>query len=121
MKLSNVQVKDILNQMETQVIPSDHPSVPQLERTFGVHTFFLGRDGLHVVERGELDAAGSEKAFVVKVASWADDSKNKLVPHPGTVAQAVDIGPASADLGNPDADAPYESLKADPAKAKSTP
>ena len=111
MKLSNVQVKDVLNQLETQVIPSNHPAMPQLERTFGAHTFFLGGEGLHVVERGEMEAGGAETAaYAVKVASWSDDSKTRLVPHPGTVAQVVDIGPESADLGNPDAGDAFESV-----------
>lgn len=109
MKLSNVQVKDVLKQLETQVIPSDHPAIPQLERAFGAHTFFLGQDGLHVIERGEIDSTATEHAYAVRVATWADNSKSKLVPHPGTVAKLVDIGPESADLGNPDADAPFES------------
>lgn len=112
MKLTNIQVKDILKQMETQVIPSNHPAIPQLERAFGAHTFFLGTEGLHVIERGEVDAASAEKAYAMKVASWSDDSKTKLVPHPCTVAQAVDIGPGSADLGNAHADGAFESVNA---------
>jgi len=108
MKLSTVQVKDVLKQMPTQVIPSSHPAVEQLERTFGPHTFFIGEDGLLVVERGEIDARSPETAYAVKVASWADDDRTKLVPHPGTVAKLVDIGPESADLGNADAGAPYD-------------
>lgn len=110
MKLSNVQVKDVLKQMDGQVIPSHHPAVPQLERTFGAHTFFLGSEGLHVVERGDAESgAGEAAAYAVKVASWSDDTKDKLVPHPGTIAKVVDIGPESADLGNADADVPFES------------
>lgn len=108
MKLSTVQVRDVLKQMQTQVIPSSHPAVPQLERTFGPHTFFLGADGLLVVERGEIDAHSPETAYAVKVASWADDDKTKLVPHPGTVEKLVDIGPENADLGNPGAGESYD-------------
>jgi hypothetical protein len=119
MKLSTVQVKDVLNQMETQVIPSSHPAMQQLERTFGAHTFFLGGEGLHVVERGEMEGGATEAAYAVKVASWSDDSKTRLVPHPGTVAKAVDIGPESADLGNPDADEAYESMAASETQPKS--
>ena len=116
MKLSNVQVRDVLNQLETQVIPSSHPAMEQLERTFGAHTFFLGGDGLHVVERGEMQTGVHETAYAVKVASWSDETKSRLVPHPGTVAKIIDIGPESADLGNPDADVPYESGVAAEAK-----
>ena len=111
MKLSNVQVKDVIKQLETKVIPADHPAVPELERTFGAHTFFLGHEGLHVVERGESEPTTVDQAYAVRVASWSDNSKTKLVPHPGTIAQTVDIGPQSADLGNPDADEPFEAAE----------
>ena len=108
MKLSNVQVKDVLNQMDTQVIPADHPAIPQLERTFGAHTFFLGKEGLHVVERGEAKAPTADNAYAVKVASWSDEQKTSLVPHPGEIAKIVDIGPESADPGSPNADQPTD-------------
>jgi hypothetical protein len=110
MKLSNIQVKDVVKQMETKVIPSHHPAVPQLERTFGEHTFFLGEQGLHVVKRGEAESSAGDDAYAVRVASWSDSSKTKLVPHPGTIAMKVEIGPQSADPGNPGADEPFESV-----------
>jgi len=110
MKLSNAQVKDVVKQLETKVIPSHHPAVPQLVRTFGEHTFFLGPDGLHVIKRGEAEAGAASDAYAVRVASWSDNLKTKLVPHPGAITRTVDIGSESADLGNPDADEPFESI-----------
>jgi hypothetical protein len=108
MKLSKTQVRNVVDQLASQVIPSNHPSIPQLERSFGEHTFFLGEDGLHVIERSELDARRADHAYAVRLASW-DSTKTKLMPHPGTVARAVNIGAESADLGNSDAGDPFES------------
>ena len=51
MKLSDSQVDQVLDQLPAEVIPDDHPTVAQLESVFGPHTFFIGSEGLHVVER----------------------------------------------------------------------
>jgi hypothetical protein len=56
MKLNSAQVEQTLSQFEAQVIPDDHPMVPELNESFGDHTFFLNIDGLNVVEPNE-DAA----------------------------------------------------------------
>jgi hypothetical protein len=56
MKLNSVQVEQTLSQFEAQVIPDDHPMVPQLNDLFGEHTFFLNSDGLNVVEPNETSA-----------------------------------------------------------------
>jgi len=109
MRLSNVQVKDVVNQMEAKVVPANHPSAPELERAFGRHTFFLAEEGPHIVSRRERDSAPSDEAYAVRVATWSDNAKSKLMPHPGTIARKVEIGPQSADLGNPDADEPFVS------------
>jgi len=94
MKLSTRQVKEVLNQLEAQVIPADHPAVPQLEASFGAHTFFLGSEGLHVVERSNSNGSGEQGATVVKVASWADNQKTSLRPQEAEHAGSIDIGPA---------------------------
>ena len=50
MKLSSSQVERTLHQLEAQALPDNHPSVPELNRVFGEHTFFLDGSGLHIVE-----------------------------------------------------------------------
>src|SRR5262245_32421329 len=40
MKLKENQVEQVLDQLPAEVIPDDHPTVPQLESVFGPHTFF---------------------------------------------------------------------------------
>jgi hypothetical protein len=98
MRLSNAQVRDVLKQMKAQVVPADHPIVPQLEQVFGLHTFFLRPEGLHVVERGDIPAPEGDPAFVVKIADWADAQHKVLAPQRYEIAGAIDIGPEIADL-----------------------
>ena len=50
MKLSSSQVERTLYQLQAQALPDNHPSVPELNRVFGEHTFFLDGSGLHIVE-----------------------------------------------------------------------
>ena len=94
MKLKDAQVDQVLDQLAAEVIPDDHPTVPQLESVFGPHTFFIGTEGLHVVERGG-DADGARATYLVKVAHWADDQKTSLIPQDAEVTDTVEIGPAS--------------------------
>ena len=53
MKLNSTQVKQTLNQFEAEVLPDNHPAVPQLHSIFGDHTFFLDDSGLNVLEPAE--------------------------------------------------------------------
>ncbi len=97
MKLKESQVDQVLDQLPAEVIPDDHPTVPQLEQVFGPHTFFIGYEGLHVVERGSGDAAGEQAAYLVKVAHWADDQKTSLIPQDAEVTDTVEIGPTGSE------------------------
>ena len=91
MKLNETQVDQVLDQLPAEVIPEAHPTVPELEAVFGPHTFFIGTEGLHVVERGGGDAIGDQATYVVKVAHWADDRKNSLVPQDAEVTDTIDL------------------------------
>jgi hypothetical protein len=88
---------------DAQVIPANHPAVPQLERTFGAHTFFVGKEGLHVVERGEVESPEDDSAYAVKIAAWTDDRRSSLQPQPAELTRRVNIGPQSADPDGADA------------------
>lgn len=96
MKLSAAQVEQVQDQFAAQALPDQHPTVPQLEEVFGTHTFFIGPEGLHVVERTQPTNSGSQEAVVVKLASWADEEKTSLQTHgaqlAGTVELAADDG-----------------------------
>lgn len=82
MKLTSPLIQRTLSQFEAQAIPDNHPSIPELNRTFGDHTFFIDGDGLHIVEPAEEAGDGHEAGQVVKVASWQDASRTSLVAHP---------------------------------------
>src|SRR5262249_51915322 len=47
MKMTAALVERTLSQFEAEAIPDDHPVVPELSKLFGVHTFFLDRNGLN--------------------------------------------------------------------------
>ena len=95
MKLSDSQVDQVLDQLPAEVIPDDHPHAAQLESVFGPHTFFIGSEGLHVVERGGDDTNGGQATYLVKVAHWADDKRNSLVPQDAEVTSAIDLDPTA--------------------------
>lgn len=81
MKLTSAQVERTLGQFEAEVIPDDHPVVPQLNDLFGEHTFFLDSNGLNIVEPAEPARAGAQSAKVVNLASWSDANPTDLELH----------------------------------------
>jgi hypothetical protein len=93
MKLSAAQIKHAAPQIEAQPIPESHPAVQELKGIFGDHTFFLGQDGLHVVETGARAGDGG-LANVVNLASWIDKERTALKPHKPEVTEVVvELGP----------------------------
>lgn len=92
MKLTSPQIQYVLDQIEAEVIPDDHPVMAQLEQAFGAHTFFLGNDGLEIVEPIDSVEAGTQAANVVKLASWADEKKTSLAPHTPEPVGLVQLG-----------------------------
>jgi hypothetical protein len=88
MKLTSAQVERTLTQFKGEAIPENHPVIPQLNRLFGEHTFFVDNNGLNIVEPAEAAQggvesarAGVQSATVVNVASWSDADPDKLEPH----------------------------------------
>ena len=81
MKLSSTQVKQTLNQFEAEVLPDNHPAVPQLHSIFGDHTFFLDDSGLNVLEPAETPEREVPAGEVVCLASWSDGTLSSLRPH----------------------------------------
>jgi hypothetical protein len=100
MKLNAARVEKTLDQYEAKAVPEDHPAIPQLNGIFGDHTFFLDGSGLTVVEPGGPSATGGETGNVVRLASWRDQNRTSLAPHPPeTTDITVDLqpdGPKSA-------------------------
>jgi hypothetical protein len=53
MRLTPALVERTLRQYQAQALPDNHPAVPELNRLFGNHTFFLDDNGLNIVEPAE--------------------------------------------------------------------
>jgi hypothetical protein len=81
MKLNSTQVKQTLTQFQAEVLPDNHPAVPQLHSMFGDHTFFLDDSGLNVLEPAETPEMEVQTGEVVSVASWSDATLTSLRPH----------------------------------------
>src|SRR5262245_7620538 len=79
MRLSPAQIERVEERIDCQAVPEDHAAAPQLETTFGAHTFFLDSEGLSIVEPSAED---SEVGNVVKLANWTDERRTTLAPHP---------------------------------------
>ena len=86
MKLSPAQVEKTVNQLQIEAIPDNHPLVPQLNRLFGEHTYFLDQHGLSIVEPaaedlGAVAANTRGMGVVVNVANWTSADPPKLEAH----------------------------------------
>lgn len=97
MKLSAAQIEHTLPQIGAQAIPDDHPAATELKGVFGDHTFFLGQNGLSIVETSD-EADDGALANVVNLASWSDDDRTALAPHrPEVTELVVEVGPENPD------------------------
>ena len=91
MKMNSAQIEQTLNQFDAQAIPAGHPAMPQLERLFGGHTFFLDSEGLNIVEP-VVEQNDGRRGVVVNLASWTDETKASLEPHePESTDLVVDL------------------------------
>ena len=81
MKLNSAQVERTLDQFEAQALPDNHPVVPQLNKLFGEHTFFLDSSGLNVLEPAELPESRVQAGKIVNLAHWTDANLTSLTPH----------------------------------------
>jgi len=102
MKLNTAQLERTVNQLQAQALPDNHPLIPQLNRLYGDHTYFLNGDGLNIVEPAdkalELPTKQvSAMGVVFNVAYWTDSNPPKLEAHEpelteNTVSLAIDGG-----------------------------
>ena len=98
MRLSPALVEKTLSQFEAQAIPENHPAIPELNRLFGDHTFFLDGSGLHIVEPAIGDDEGRQPAHVVKLASWNDAERTSLAAHePEPTDVMIELGSETRD------------------------
>jgi len=78
MKLSSEKLGSILEQIDAEVIPDNHPSLPKLREVFGDHTFFVDDGGLTIIQ--PLDQH-RQTGGLVKIARWDDADPPHLVAH----------------------------------------
>jgi len=98
LRLSPALVEKTLSQFEAQAIPENHPAIPELNRLFGDHTFFLDSNGLHIVEPAVGDDEGGQSANVVKLASWNDAERTSLAAHePEPTDVMIELGTGTRD------------------------
>jgi hypothetical protein len=81
MKLTSAQVKQTINQLGAQVLPDEHPAMPQLNSMFGEHTFFVDESGLKVLEPTPSLGAERKTGEVVSLADWSDAELTRLMAH----------------------------------------
>ena len=111
MKLSSARIEQTLDQFQAHAIPETHPVVPQLNRMFGEHTFFLNEGGLHIVEPEEITGGETQTAKVVSLAHWKDENRNSLTPHkpePTDVLVVLGLGDGEDEAGLPPLDDPTQ-------------
>ncbi|OAF08252.1 hypothetical protein AYJ54_16120 [Bradyrhizobium centrolobii] len=81
MKLTSEQVKQTVRQLGAQVLPDEHPAMPQLNSMFGEHTFFVDESGLKVLEPAQSVGADRQSGEVVSLADWGDSDLTRLMAH----------------------------------------
>lgn len=81
MKLTIEQIEGIHDQAGIDPIPQTEAVIDVLQHHFGDHTFYVDEEGLRVWESIDDEQAATEKLQAYRVASWADEEKNALVPH----------------------------------------
>jgi hypothetical protein len=81
MKLTSAQVKQTITQLGAQVLPDEHPAMPQLNSMFGEHTFFVDEMGLKVLEPTASPGADRQSGEVVSLADWGDSDLTRLMAH----------------------------------------
>jgi hypothetical protein len=81
MKLTTPWVDQTQMQFDLRALPENHPATEKLHEVFGVHTFFVGDEGLHIVEEIDLPQVESGAKGILKLASWRDDQHRALEVH----------------------------------------
>lgn len=81
MKMNAEQIEQTLHQLDAETIPAEHPVIPQLERLFGEHTYFLDGNGLNIVEPVEAEPDDIRRGVVVNLANWTNTAASSLQPH----------------------------------------
>lgn len=80
MKLNAQQVAAVRQQIEADPLPEDNPAMDQLTEVFGHHTFYVGMEGLLVLEPANDPSVEGEAARFIRLAAWSDEERKALKP-----------------------------------------
>jgi len=100
MKLNSNQIAAVREDLIAEPLEEENPAMASLRQAFGDHTFYVGSEGLFVVEPVEDDAHPGEPAQLVLVAAWTDEEKKALQPVPPQQTEKVIDLAAAAAKGN---------------------
>jgi hypothetical protein len=92
MKLTSAQVEQILDQFEACAVPDDHPIVARLNSLFGEHTFFLGRNGLNIVEPTQESPIHVQTGQIIALADWEPNGVDLTVHDPEPIDVVIVLG-----------------------------
>jgi len=102
MKLTAPWVDQTQTQFDVQALPEDHPAAEKLQEAFGQHTFFVGSDGLHIVQEIEPQRAEAAERAVLRLANWKDKQRSTLeISEPEVVGTVVMGETEGKDRGRP--------------------
>ncbi|GAB4392976.1 MAG: hypothetical protein Tsb0032_10660 [Kiloniellaceae bacterium] len=89
MKLNANQIAAVKQDLSADPLEEQNPAMGALRKAFGDHTFYVGDEGLFVVEPVEDEKHPGEPAQLILVAAWSDDSKKALQPVPPQETETV--------------------------------
>ncbi len=89
MKLDSTRALIAAQQFHAWPLPDNRETARMLAERFGEHTFFLDHHWVSIIEADDEAADGVEIARVVEVASWADEERTLLAPHPHVATSVV--------------------------------
>ena len=80
MKLTDTQIAATREALGASPVDPEHPAVPQLEKAFGEHTFYVDQNGLlaFLDPAEEMGAAESGEPKLVLIAAWTDENRREL-------------------------------------------
>jgi hypothetical protein len=78
MKLSSEKLNSVLEQIDAEIIPDDHPLLPKLGEVFGNHTFFVDDGGLTIIQPVDQQR---QTSGLVTIARWDNADPPHLVAH----------------------------------------
>jgi hypothetical protein len=81
MKLNSTKIAQAREQQHANPIADTHPATSAFRRRFGDHTFFVDKDGLHVIEPTGPNQANANASVFVRLASWKNARRTTLRPH----------------------------------------